>query len=150
MNPPVSSKGGMQLDFWDGSKSNFNFEYLEIHSPSEHSINGRQAGVEIQFYHNYADDASQKGAVISVLFDTSAGNFNNTFISELQGFEGNYTVGRQSLADGVGILNFLSLLDFTKYFTYKGSLTAPPCTEGVKWVVLEELQPISAAQVRRF
>jgi carbonic anhydrase len=36
------------------------------------------------------------------------------------------------------------------YWTYEGSLTAPPCTEGVRWFVLEEPVELSRDQLRSF
>ena len=36
------------------------------------------------------------------------------------------------------------------YFSYSGSLTTPPCTEGVRWIVLQEPIEISEEDVRRF
>ena len=35
------------------------------------------------------------------------------------------------------------------YYTYDGSLTAPPCTEGVRWIVLKTALEVSPAQVAR-
>jgi carbonic anhydrase len=37
-----------------------------------------------------------------------------------------------------------------KYFTYTGSLTTPPCTEGVTWVVLAAPVTVSQAQIEQF
>ncbi|KMZ73116.1 hypothetical protein ZOSMA_153G00080 [Zostera marina] len=34
------------------------------------------------------------------------------------------------------------------YYRYMGSLTTPPCTEGVIWTVMEQIRPISAKQVK--
>jgi carbonic anhydrase len=36
------------------------------------------------------------------------------------------------------------------YYTYMGSVTAPPCTEGVKWFVLKTPVDTSAAQIKAF
>ena len=34
-----------------------------------------------------------------------------------------------------------------RYFRYSGSLTTPPCSEGVKWIVVADPQPLSAEQI---
>ena len=36
------------------------------------------------------------------------------------------------------------------YYRFNGSLTTPPCSEGVRWLGLKEVQPVSAAQVKAF
>jgi carbonic anhydrase len=38
----------------------------------------------------------------------------------------------------------------TAYYMYMGSVTAPPCTEGVRWIVLKAPVEISSAQVKAF
>ena len=54
-------------------------------------------------------------------------------------------------SDGkLGLGSFLSQVKFDKYWQYEGSLTTPPCSEGIKWTILEEVQPISAKQLQRF
>ena len=40
--------------------------------------------------------------------------------------------------------------DLRKYFTYQGSLTTPPCSSIVTWIVLENWATLSAAQFERF
>jgi len=37
-------------------------------------------------------------------------------------------------------------LDEEEFWSYNGSLTTPPCTEGVKWTVMRKVQPISQKQ----
>lgn len=66
-------------------------------------------------------------------------------------FDGHFEVGSERhLPDGLEVANFLSSLDFKKYWAYYGSLTIPPCTEGIHWHILEQVQPISKCQLERF
>ena len=44
----------------------------------------------------------------------------------------------------------MDALEYADFWSYDGSLTTPPCTEGIKWSVLKEIQPISAGQVNDF
>ena len=58
--------------------------------------------------------------------------------------------GDQKANQEVSIKSFLSTLDLTDFWSYDGSLTTPPCTEGIKWSVLRNVQPISKRQLKRF
>ena len=58
--------------------------------------------------------------------------------------EEGYGLGEVPLAD------FLATVDMRKFWSYEGSLTSPPCTEGIKWHVIEEVQKISEKQLEEF
>ena len=47
----------------------------------------------------------------------------------------------------IRMLDFLQNVDFSSYWNYNGSLTAPPCKEGIKWTVIDDVQSISSAQL---
>lgn len=56
---------------------------------------------------------------------------------------GNQTVGQFNLKDIANELDYMDL----KYYTYEGSLTTPPCSEVVTWMVAKEILPVSPNQV---
>ena len=74
--------GGLKLTFNSGGKSDFVPLNLHVHAPSEHTIDGVNADLEMHFVHLYPDGSL--GAVIGVLFDRKMGGTNdNFFIEEL-------------------------------------------------------------------
>jgi methyl-accepting chemotaxis protein len=116
---------------------------FHFHTPSEHLINGRSFPMELHIVHK--DDAG-KIAVIGLMFEEGRENkFLARFWSKLP------QQAEQQAHDGSTEINVSDLLPSDKaFFHYAGSLTTPPCTEGVKWFVLK--QPVSASreQIRQF
>lgn len=47
----------------------------------------------------------------------------------------------------VACSEFLEAVSAEEYWSYDGSFTTPPCTEGIKWSVIKKPMPISAAQL---
>lgn len=58
----------------------------------------------------------------------------------------NYNTSMQ-LPHTFSLSSILSGLDTERFYTYKGSLTTPPCAEAVTWVVFSDYLPISVFQV---
>ena len=135
------------------------FEPLELQfrAPSEHTVDGTQYDVELQIIHQYKGTNGQMGAAIGIFFDREAGgNRDNPFIHQMSIDQALAYSPGDPLAEpepippvfGFPLVNamlasFLSSIDMKNYWSYPGSLTTPPCTEGVKWTILEEVQSIS-------
>lgn len=135
------SKGNFNLHHADGTVSEFGPLQFHFHAPSEHTVDGTQYDLEVHFVHLYRAD-NGLGGVIGVFFDRSAGNEDNEFLEALWDTSGDTLK--------VPSASFLEGIDMSKYWNYEGSLTTPPCTEGVKWTVIEQVQPISDRQLAKF
>jgi len=57
---------------------------------------------------------------------------------------------QDTITGPLSLKGFLQTLNLDEFWSYDGSLTTPPCTEGVRWSVLKTVQPISAAQLKVF
>ena len=90
------------------------------------------------------------GAVIGVFFDRQeGGDYDNAFLDTVFN-----AIDSRSLTSSqkkkVALRDFLMRIDMSEYWSYDGSLTTPPCTEGLKWSVVKQVQPISEAQLQKF
>ena len=121
----------------DGSTTEWKPLQFHFHAPSEHAIGGQLFDLEIHFVHlpEGGPDPDGQGfaAVLGVIFDRLAGGDEcNPFIDSLN-FNEN---GAEIDVTDVRVKDFLNEINTDIFFSYDGSLTTPPCTEGVKWSVL--------------
>ncbi|WP_294945462.1 carbonic anhydrase [Sulfurivirga sp.] len=117
----------------------FDLLQFHFHTPSEHQHNGENLPMEMHLVHK---DAHGNLAVIGILYRTGAEN------PELQKLIDHLPadIGKAHTHEQVHI-------DLTKFFPhdrrfykYSGSLTTPPCSEGVYWMVFR--QPIEASEAQ--
>jgi carbonic anhydrase len=123
----------------------YNFLQLHYHTHSEHEINGITDQMEIHLVHK--DPITSNLAVIGLMINATS-ETDNTFIqSYLQNFptEEDIEVATSTSLD----LNAL-LPANRNYYTYTGSLTTPPCSQGLKWIILKEKIAISLNQLNVF
>jgi carbonic anhydrase len=120
------------------------FQLLQIHfhTPSEHVFNGQHAPLEAHFVHKSAGGAL---AVIGVFIVPGAENRAlSALISHLPEHETPVKTYAEVEIDPA------DLLPPERAFTwYLGSLTTPPCTEGVNWHVMAQPITASADQIAR-
>ena len=120
------------------------YELLQFHfhRPSEERVNGRQFDMVAHLVHK---DAEGRLAVIAVLLDRgSAHPLVQTVWNNLPLEKGEEVPAKVALDMSVLLPTDRS------YFTYMGSLTTPPCSEGVLWMVMKEPVQISADQIGVF
>ena len=116
---------------------------FHFHSPSEHTIDGRVFPLETHFV--MGNEAGQL-AVVSYLYEE--GEENEDYIPIVAGLPQN-TGEQRKLEDLDFDLEALKPLA-GDFFAYPGSLTTPPCSEGVVWLVHAEPEEMSAEQLAAF
>lgn len=116
---------------------------FHFHHPSEESIDGKQYDMVAHLMHKSSD-----GKIVGVAILLEAGR-SNALVQQLWKFMPK-TPGKDESIEGVEINPAGMLPRDTSYYTYMGSLTAPPCTEGVTWFVLKAPVNISAEEISAF
>jgi carbonic anhydrase len=122
----------------------YDLQHFTFHHPSEHAINGGLSDMEVDFLTRSADG---KLAELAVTLSEN-GDFPNTTVSMLWPHLPK-TSGTQEKLDDLVDPGGLFPSD-PGYWTYTGSLPAPPCTEGVQWYVFETRLSISMRQLSDF
>ena len=122
--------------------NSYELTQFHFHRPSEERINGKGFEMVIHLEHK---DSAGKVAVVAVLLERGrAQNMIQTVWNNLP-LEKNDTVTPSI------VLNVADVLPARRdYFTYMGSMTEPPCTEGVLWMVMKEPVQASPAQMALF
>jgi len=121
----------------------YHLTQFHFHRPSEEYVRGKPFDMEVHLMHE-ADD----GAVAGVVVFLKAGSPNATVQRIWDHMPA--SPGKEQEIPGVEVNPADLLPKATAYDTYMGSLTAPPCTEGVVWFVLKAPVEISAAEISAF
>lgn len=121
----------------------YQLEEFHFHLPGEHRINGAGADMELQLVHR-----DPQGQLAIVAVPMKAGRRVNTTLSRI--WDHMPAAGGTSFYDRQSGINPLFLLPTNRsYFSYPGSLTEPPCTEGVEWFVLTEPVEVDESYLHR-
>jgi carbonic anhydrase len=122
----------------------YDLQQFHFHHPAEEAVKGRLSDMVVHLVHQSADG---KIAVVAVRFAENRGQPNAllaTLWANLPKAAGQTT----KIDDVVNPGGFLPA--DRGYWTYTGSLTAPPCTEGVKWIIFQQEMSLSREQLRAF
>ncbi len=121
------------------------YELLQFHfhTPSEHAVTGRQAAMEVHFVHQSADGEL---AVVGVMMEAGEDNMALREPWAVLPKKAGKTRHEEQV-----LINARDLLPSdTGYYRYMGSLTTPPCSEGVNWYVLRQPITVGMNQVKKF
>lgn len=120
----------------------FKLKQYHFHSPSENLINGKSYPLEAHFVH-----ANEKGelAVVAVMFETGKEN------PALKPILDSMPLTRDRVVSLEKQLNISELFPADRhYYRFSGSLTTPPCTEGLRWLVMKNSITLSPEQLANF
>lgn len=126
---------------------------VRFHTPSEHTIGGMPSEMEMQLDH--FDVKTGKRCIVVILFQRGRENlilkkvFKNLHrLSRKKGKMGRYTMVVPKNGAPVGTLDLLDVIPYDPGFVvYNGSMTTPPCTEDVLWVVIDKSITASKKQI---
>ncbi|ORZ31208.1 alpha carbonic anhydrase [Catenaria anguillulae PL171] len=137
--PKDGNSRGMTVD---GSK--FTLQQFHIHTPSEHRIAGKHMAAEIHLVHESAD---KKVSVVGVMVEETPQD-NPLWSAALS----NLPAEPEAKVALNAVLDTSEFVNVTKssVFTYMGSLTTPPCSEGVRWFIPATTVKMSIKQLDTF
>jgi carbonic anhydrase len=130
-------------DFLIAGDKRYELRQFHFHRPSEEYIHGKPYDMVLHLMH-----ADSDGKVAGVAVLLKAGSANAT-IEQLWKFMPE-KAGKLEEIPGVEVNPAGLLPHDTGYYMYRGSQTAPPCTEGVTWFVLKTPMEISTEQINAF
>ncbi len=133
----VGGADGNGIDFDDET---FLLDQFHFHTPSEHLVEGRRFPIELHLVHR---NASGEVLVVGVLFRSGQ---TSRFLEKILR-DAPVAVGRVDRDDALDVRDLFP--DETHFYSYRGSFTTPPYTEGVDWLVLREHPEASNDQIVR-
>jgi len=121
----------------------YTLKQFHFHHPSEEHVNGKKFELVAHLVHA---DADGHLAVVAVLFKEGAPSYLLDTVWK------NIPSEKEKAAEVAGItVNVKDLLPASlSYYTYAGSLTTPPCSEGVTWFVLKTPSTLTEEEVAAF
>lgn len=158
-SPNISNTGhGLQVHGEFDTITLFGVQYeamrLELHFPAEHTLDGTHHAGELHIVHQKVGSSGTADLlVIAILLDVHSTASNHPLVACL-----GLPIGAPQAVGHVATspcaeLDLRVLLDDPfqgNFYHYEGSLTTPPCTESVKWVVLGDTEMVSVQQVEAF
>ncbi|HSX49552.1 MAG TPA: carbonic anhydrase [Cellvibrio sp.] len=146
-NEIVNNGHTVQVNYAAGSSISvdgiqFDLKQFHFHAPSENHINGKSYPMEMHLVH-----ADKEGnlAVVALMFEEGA---ENKTLGKIWSSIPAEADEKSSLTSPFSVAELLPANH--DYYRFDGSLTTPPCTEGVRWLVMKNSVSVSKKQVSAF
>ena len=144
----------IQLDFNEGSTINvdgtiYQFKQMHFHTPSEHLIDGITFPMELHIVSVSQKDSSRPAyVVIGMFFKMGRENkFIKEFLNTIPKEEHEKVDLQKGIVKLKDLFEGIPNKDLETYYHYKGSLTTPPYTESVDWIIRKYIFEASPEQV---
>jgi carbonic anhydrase len=146
----------VQLDFIGGNtniidKKTYKIKQLHFHTPSEHLIDGMTFPMEMHIVNVSTDQksaATSEYVVIGMLFKMGRENkFIKEFLDAIPGEENKKDDLKPGTVKLEDLFANISKNELGAYYHYKGSLTTPPYTESVNWIIRKYIFEASPEQI---
>lgn len=128
---------------------NYDFKQFHFHTPSEHTLDDTHYPLEMHIVHT-SHEASGQGPyylVVGVFFEKGEqSHFLETFLSAIPDEEGEVFNSSKVEIDATEMIPS----ELHGFYNYRGSLTTPPYTESVNWIILKEIKSASVDQIETF
>jgi carbonic anhydrase len=141
----VEARPGGENTITLGGKA-YTLDQFHFHAPSEHTVDGEALPVELHFVNVAADGSA---AVLGVL--VAEGGVNTAWADMTDALAHTVNEGDSTRVKSVDLLALLpGDPESAQRWSYAGSLTTPPCTEGIAWTVFAEPIEMSPEQIAAF
>jgi len=142
----INTGHSVQVDMRSGGKitvdgKDFKLKQFHFHTPGEHKIAGTPFPMEIHFVH-----VSDDGQIAVVAVPLKPGRPHPTVASLWRYLPQKAGESRELPNNAVNSLQLEK--DISNYYRYNGSLTTPPCSEGVIWIIKRAPVSVSKWQVK--
>ena len=144
----VNTGHSIQVDMWSGGEITidgkvFELKQFNFHTPSEITMGGKPAPLEADFVH-----LNEAGEIVVVAMLFEPGIEDRTLAALVKSMP--IAIGQENRLDSKALEHMDSEFKTNNYFRFNGSLTTPPCTEGVRWIVMKSPMTISKTQLEAF
>jgi carbonic anhydrase len=128
----------------------FKVQQFHFHTPSEHHVGGKFSPMEVHFVHK-----SDLGhlMVLGIQIEVAEDDAPSTFLEQLYPYLSQIQTTKSGvIVPALNVSHALHEAEYLKdgYYSYAGSLTTPPCSEGVNWALAKNKITMSAKQWNAF